>query len=77
MRKNENFDVVLAKDCARAFTTSTGLGTVVSLADGEPLATYGTYHCENCRICQLAGKQAYAVHTEPHLRHERSGAIRR
>ena len=57
MRKNENFDVVLAKDCARAFTTSTGLGTVVSLADGEPLATYGTYHCENCRICQLAGKQ--------------------
>ena len=65
MRKNENFDVVLAKDCARAFTTSTGLGTVVSLADGEPLATYGTYHCEN------------AVHTEPHLRHERSGAIRR
>ena len=55
MRKNENFDVVLAKDCARAFTTSTGLGTVVSLADGEPLATYGTYRWENCRICPLAG----------------------
>ena len=35
MRKNENFDVVLAKDCARAFTTSTGLGTVVSLAESR------------------------------------------
>ena len=57
MKKNESFDVVLSKDCARAFATSTGLGTVVSLADGEPLAAFGAYNCENCRICRLAGKQ--------------------
>lgn len=57
MKKNESFDVVLSKDCARAFATSTGLGTVVSLADGEPLAAFGAYNCETCRICRLAGKQ--------------------
>lgn len=57
MKKNESFDVVLSKDCARAFATSTGLGTVVSLADGEPLAAFGAYNCESCRICRLAGKQ--------------------
>ena len=57
MKKNESFDVVLSKDCARAFATSTGLGTVVSLADGESLAAFGAYNCESCRICRLAGKQ--------------------
>lgn len=57
MRPREEFDVVLSKDCARAFSTSTGLGSVVSLADGAPLAAFGCYHCENCRICALAGKQ--------------------
>lgn len=66
MKKNEAFDIALSKDCARAFSTAAQLGTVVSLADGQPLAAYGAYNCENCRICQLAGKHKVLC-TQSHI----------
>lgn len=56
MKKEEGFDVTLSKDCARAFSKTAQLGSVVSLADGQPLAAFGAYNCENCRICQMVGK---------------------
>lgn len=56
MKKEEEFDVTLSKDCARAFSKTAQLGSVVSLADGQPLAAFGAYNCENCRICQMVGK---------------------
>ena len=56
-KKNDDFDVTLAKNCAKTFSTAVQLGTVVSLSDGEPLASFGACNCENCKICQLSGKE--------------------
>lgn len=66
MKKNESFDVTLSKDCARAFATTAKLGTVVSLANGQPLAAYGTYNCENCRLCQMTGREK-TLCTQSHI----------
>ena len=56
MKNVEGFDITLSKDCAKAFSKAVQLGTVVSLADGNPLAAFGDYHCENCQVCALAGR---------------------
>lgn len=66
MKKQEEFNVALSKDCARAFSTTAQLGTVVSMADGEMVAAYGECNCSTCRICALAGKQS-SLCTKAHI----------
>jgi two-component system response regulator YesN len=53
-KKEETFDAKLAKDCAKAFASSTGIGTIVTLAEGEIISEYGN-GCASCKICELAG----------------------
>ena len=53
----KTFDLTLARECAAAFSASTGLGCIVSDKGGATLAEYG-YGCSACRICRLAGKPA-------------------
>lgn len=53
--QEEEFDTKLAKECAQAFASSTGIGATVSLADGEIVAEFGN-GCGSCPICDLAGK---------------------
>ena len=47
------FDLALAKNCAKAFAATTGLGCTVSDASGAILYERG-YGCESCRMCSLA-----------------------
>lgn len=56
MKKSESFDLVLAKQCAQAYADAVGIGTVISLADGAFVQSYGVYNCETCEVCGLAGK---------------------
>lgn len=55
MKQESGFDSALVKSCARSFSAASQLGTVVSLADGQSLAAFGSYTCESCSICRLAG----------------------
>lgn len=65
MKREEIFDVKLSRDCARAYAAATKLGTVVSLAGGEVIQSYGDYNCENCGICALAGREkSLCVHSQ-------------
>ena len=50
-----NFDTKLVQDCAKAFASATGLGTIVSSADGSVVSEYG-HGCASCHICELAGR---------------------
>lgn len=49
------FDAKLVLDCAESFASATGLGTIVSSAEGKVLAEYGK-GCASCPICKLAGQ---------------------
>lgn len=57
MKKTKEFDITLAKDCAKAFATTSQLGTVVSYANGQILASFGAYHCGNCGLCHVMGEE--------------------
>lgn len=63
--KDREFDLTLARECARAFYQSTGLGCAVTLADGTVLDRYG-YSCADCRMCALGGLSA-AQCVEAHI----------
>jgi two-component system, response regulator YesN len=53
--QEETFDTKLAKECAKSFAAATGLGAMVSLANGDIVAEFGS-GCASCSICELAGK---------------------
>ena len=53
--QEQTFDIELAKNCAKAFSASTGLGVNVSTAEGEAICEFG-YGTVNCRICEQAGQ---------------------
>ena len=57
MKSTDEFNTILVKNCASAFSTTAQLGIQVSMADGELLASYGEYNCETCKICHLAGRE--------------------
>ncbi|HJA91781.1 MAG TPA: AraC family transcriptional regulator [Candidatus Eisenbergiella merdipullorum] len=52
--KKESFDHRLADECARAFSTSTGLGCTVSDTSGKILFEHGP-GCGSCGLCRAAG----------------------
>ncbi len=49
------FDTKLVQECAKAFASATGLGTIVSTAEGQVVSEFGS-GCASCRICELAGR---------------------
>lgn len=50
----EQFDRRLARECAKAFSQSTGLGCTLSDKTGRAFDEYG-YGCESCGMCAAAG----------------------
>ncbi len=50
----QQFDEKLARECADAFSNTTGLGCIVSSADGKLLFSNG-YSCASCQMCKAAG----------------------
>lgn len=67
MKQETSFDRALVKSCARSFSAVSRLGTVVSLSDGQNVASFGPCSCESCRICRLAGRpQTLCAHTRIH-----------
>lgn len=50
----EQFDKKLARECARAFSRSTGLGCTLSDKDGKVFEEHG-FGCSSCRLCRIAG----------------------
>lgn len=54
MREVKNFNITLAIECASSFSITTGLGCVVSLADGTIVYEKG-YGCSSCKLCYLIG----------------------
>lgn len=58
MTQNElqkDFDMQLAIECSKAFSSSSGLGCTVSDCDGKLLYHTG-YSCEACKMCDIAGR---------------------
>lgn len=51
----EDFNLSLAKECARSFAGATGIGCVVCDQSGALLETY-EYSCASCQLCKLAGQ---------------------
>lgn len=51
-----DFDLQLAIDCTDSFSRTSGLGCVLTNAEGEILHTCGL-SCANCDICALAGRE--------------------
>ena len=49
----EQFDRRLARECAKAFSQSTGLGCTLSDKTGRAFDEYG-YGCESCGMCAAA-----------------------
>lgn len=56
MQQHENFDIVLAQTCAKAFSQACGVGCTVSDAGGRVISEYG-YGCTACGICRRAGRK--------------------
>ena len=50
----EQFDRRLARECAKAFSQSTGLGCTLSDKTGRAFDEYG-YGCDSCGMCAAAG----------------------
>ena len=55
MPEKETFDLKLARECARAFACSCGVGCVVSDATGKIRYEHG-YGCGSCEVCRAAGR---------------------
>ncbi len=49
-----DFDLRLVEDCAKTFTTATGLGCTISDMRGSILYSCG-YSCDVCKLCTIAG----------------------
>ena len=54
MEKKESFDRKLAVECARSFSTSTGLGCLLCGQSGEVYASFGL-SCASCALCRALG----------------------
>ena len=54
--RGENFDLTLAKTCAKAFASACGVGCVVSDATGEVKYESGC-GCASCGVCKAAGRK--------------------
>ena len=51
--EHEEFDLKLARECAQAFSGASGIGCVISDAQGRVLGEYG-YGCMSCGLCAAA-----------------------
>ena len=56
----EQFDRRLARECAKAFSQSTGLGCTLSDKTGRAFDEYG-YGCESCGMCAAAVPEVFRV----------------
>lgn len=52
---HEQFDLKLASECAKAFSSSAGVGCTVSDCLGHELADFGR-SCSACRVCSAVGR---------------------
>lgn len=52
----EQFDFVLARECAKTFHGASGIGCVISAVDGEVMNEFG-YGCQSCGLCEAMGKE--------------------